>query len=133
MLCSLSQFPTPWGSVRRLQEKSRKSFGRLDDVAFIAAHTKPGEPVALITNLGQRLSREAGVDDVTPYSGVPSMPTRMQLTETIEQLGEKGGTKLFFQERVGVWPGMLEAIEHFGFRIAASEPPAPGEARRPTG
>ncbi|HXF31220.1 MAG TPA: hypothetical protein VN522_06835 [Solirubrobacterales bacterium] len=126
MVCSLAQFPAPWKSVRRLERNSPEIFQPSADEAFIGAYVKPGEPVALLAQLGQRMSRVLGVDDVTPYSAVPSMPTRMQLKETIEQLRENGGTKVFFQERTEVWPEMPAAIEHFGFHeVAASEPPAP--------
>ena len=132
MLCSLSQCPAPWLSVRRLQEKSPEIFKMPADVSFIAAHTVPGEPVALITNLGQRIGREAGVDDVTPYSGVPSMPTEEQLTETIDQLVEAGGTKLFLRESDETWSNILPALLGSGWtEVVASEPP-PREERSDT-
>ncbi len=82
--------------------------------------------MALLTNLGQRMSREAGVDDVTPYSAVPSMPARIQLKETIAQLREADGTKVFFQEMPGVWPEIIPALKNYGYRqVAESEPPLP--------
>jgi hypothetical protein len=132
MVCSLAQFPAPWKSVSRLQSNSPEIFQPSADEAFIGPRVTHGEPVALLTELGQRISRVVGVDDVTPYSAVESMPTRVQLKETIEQLREEGGTKIFFQERVGVWPQMPEAIENLGFRpVAESEPPAPDGAVAP--
>jgi hypothetical protein len=132
MVCSLAQFPAPWKSISRLESNSPEIFQPSADEAFIGPRVNPGEPVALLTDLGQRISRVVGVDDVTPYSAVESMPTRVQLKETIEQLHEEGGTKIFFQERVGVWPQMIQGIENFGFRpVAESEPPAPGGAVSP--
>jgi hypothetical protein len=126
MVCSLAQFPAPWHSIRRLQSHSEETFQPVADVAFIGTHVEAGEKVALLANLGQRESRELGIDDLTEYSAVPSMPTKMQLKETIERLREEGGTKIFFQEWIAVWPEMPAAIEHFGYReVAASEPPPP--------
>jgi hypothetical protein len=126
LVCSLAQFPAPWRSVERLERHGPEIFEPTGDAQFVAANTKPGEPVVLLTNLGQRISREAGVDDVTPYSGVPSMPTKAQLTETLEHLREEGGTKVFFREAPENWPELVPALEHLGFRqIGASEPAAP--------
>lgn len=125
MVCSLAQFPAPWKSLQRLERNGPETFQPEADVAFVAANARPHEHVALLTNLGQRMSREAGVDDVTPYSAVPSMPTRIQLKETIEQLRETGGTKVFFQETAGIWPEMLQAIESYGFHQVVASAPAP--------
>ncbi len=126
LVCSLAQFPAPWQSIKRLERNSPNTLSSPADAQFIAANSKPGEPVALITNLGQQLSREAGVFDVTPYSGIPSMPTRSQLTETIEQLREEGGNKVFLREAAETWPEMLTALKAAGYReVKATEPPAP--------
>jgi hypothetical protein len=128
LVCSLAQFPAPWRSLHRLGATSPETFQPAADVAFVAANAKPGEPVVLLTNLGQRISREAGVDDVTPYSGVASMPTRTQLTETLERLREDGGDKVFLHQEPTTWSGLLPALEAEGFRqVKASEPePPPG-------
>jgi hypothetical protein len=126
LVCSLAQFPAPWHSIKRLERQGPEIFKAPLDAQFIGANAKPGEPVALITNLGQRLSREAGVDDVTPYSGIPSMPTKGQLTETVKQLREAGGTKVFLREATETWPEILPALEADGFHeVKASEPSAP--------
>jgi hypothetical protein len=125
LVCSLAQFPAPWLSIQRLQKKSPETFRYPADVAFIAAHTKPGEPVVLLTNLGQRISREAGVDDLTPYSAVASMPTRVQLRETIEALGEAGGTKVFLRQTEETWPELIPALKRDGFRQVVATEPAP--------
>lgn len=126
LLCSLAQFPAPWHSIKRLERHGPEIFKAPVDAQFIRTNAEQGEPVALITNLGQRLSREAGVDDVTPYSGIPSMPTKGQLTETVEGLREAGGTKIFLREAAETWPEMLPALEADGFHeVRASEPPAP--------
>ena len=54
------------------------------------------------------------------------MPTKIQLTETLDQLREAGGTKVFLREAPETWPEMLPAIEAAGYRqVKATEPPAP--------
>lgn len=132
LVCSLAQFPAPWRSIERLERPGPETFQPSVDVAFVAANAKPGEPVALLTNLGQRISREAGVDDVTPYSGIASMPTRIQLTETLEQLREAGGTKVFLRETPEAWPELTPALEHHGFHVVgANELAAPEGAFPP--
>jgi hypothetical protein len=127
LVCSLAQFPAPWQSIKRLERNGPEILKAPPaDIAYITANTRPGEPVALITNLGQRIAREADVYDVTPYSGIPSMPTRVQLRETVEDLRKEGGHKFFVRDALETWPELIPALEHFGFRqLGASEPPAP--------
>lgn len=131
MVCSLAQFPAPWHSIKRLERKEIEVFRAPADAEFIAAHTKPGEPVALLTELGQRISDESGVDDVTPYSGVLSMPTRGQLTETLDRLRDEHGTKIFLRENGSTWPELLPALKAHGFRVTAVRKPTPEEGGVP--
>jgi hypothetical protein len=122
-VCSLAQFPAPWRSIERLRSPAPiEALQPTADVAFVAAHSRPGETVALLATLGQRISREADVDDVLPYTGILSMPTREQLTETLENLREDHGTTLYVREGEA-WPELIPAIERRGFRpVAATEP-----------
>ena len=123
-VCSLAQFPTPWGSIERLRTPAPVELlqPRIE-AEFVAAHTTPGEPVAVLSSLGQRMSREAGIDDVTPYTGSASMPTRQQFRETLDRLDEAGGSTVILREGEAL-PEMLPALEHEGFRISAREPAA---------
>jgi hypothetical protein len=122
MVCSLAQFPTPWGSIHRLRTPAAEElFQPRAEAAFVTAHTTPGEPVAMLPSLGQRISREAGVDDITPYTGSPSMPTRQQLRETLDRLREAGGDTVIISELEAL-PEMIPALERDNFRITAREP-----------
>jgi hypothetical protein len=126
-VCSLSQFPAPWSQFDRLRTHApTRLFEPTDETAFVAAHTRPGEPVALLTELGQRISRNARVDDVTPYTGMASMPTRQQLDTTLRRLRVTGGTTVFVRTSEA-WPEVFAALEQRGFkRIAESAPVTTG-------
>ena len=126
MVCSLAQFPTPWGSVERLRSSTGvELFQPRAEAEFVAAHTRPGEPVAMLPSLGQRISREAGVEDVTPYTGSASMPTKQQFGEMLSRLREAGGSTVVLSE-VEALPEMIPALERDGFRISAREPSSSG-------
>jgi hypothetical protein len=123
-LCSLAQFPAPWSSLRRLTSPdSVQLFQPTAEVDFVRGHVRRGQPVALLTYLGQRTSREAHVDDVTPFSGLLSMPTMPQLAQTISQLRAAGGHQIVLYVGNDYWPEMLPAIEHDGFRLVAVNAP----------
>jgi hypothetical protein len=58
------------------------------------------------------------VTDVTPYTGMESMPTREQLAETLRLLRRAGGSKVISVPE-GPVPETLEAVERAGFETAA--------------
>lgn len=121
-VCSLAQFPTPWGSLERLRSPaSVELFRPRAEAEFVAAHSTPDEPVAFLSRLGQRLSHEAGVDNVTSYTGSISMPTKQQLRETVSRLREAGGSNVVLRESEA-WPEMIPALERAGFQLIAREP-----------
>ncbi len=80
--------------------------------------TRPGEPVAILAPVGHRLALLAGVRDVTPYTGMESMPTREQLTETLRLLRESGGRKVIAVVE-GAVPETVHAVEQAGFELDA--------------
>lgn len=131
-VCSLAQVPAPWRSIERLRRPAPVELLQpADEVAFVTANSKPGEKVALLTSLGQRTDREADVDDVMPYSGIASMPTRQQLAEALSRLRQAGGTTVYLREGEA-WPEIVPALERAGFRVvAASEPPSKTDAPPP--
>jgi hypothetical protein len=120
-VCSLAQFPTPWGSIQRLRSPAATElFQPRAEARFVAAHTRPGEPVAMLPSLGQRISREADVDDTTPYTGSASMPTKQQFREMLSRLREAGGSTVIVSEPEAL-PEMIPALEREEFRISARE------------
>jgi hypothetical protein len=124
-VCSLAQFPTLSGSIDRLRAPTSVEIMQPRvEAEFVAAHTRPGEAVAVLSSLGQRMSREAHIDDVTPYTGSASMPTKEQFRETLSRLREAGGSTVVLRESE-LPRGVLPALEQEGFRVTARES-APG-------
>jgi hypothetical protein len=120
LVCSLAQTPTPWGQARRLADTGPHVFARPPGQAFVAAHTRPGEPVVLFTGLGHRIAYNAGIDDVERYTGSRSVQTEEQLAESAEALRAAGGRKLFVWTR-DTFPSAITAIER-GFERRARGP-----------
>jgi hypothetical protein len=113
--CSLAQTPTPWSQVDRLRERgSEHVVGQPAAVRFVAAATKPGEPVVILAPLSHRIGYDAGVTNVAPYSGIESMPTRGQLDKAIAALRDAGGRRLFTAFDLTP-PGMPAALRRAGF------------------
>ncbi|HEV7773196.1 MAG TPA: hypothetical protein VGO48_07940 [Conexibacter sp.] len=121
LVCSLAQMPTPWSQVSRLQNTGIHIYGHPVGETFIDAHTDPGEAVAILTPLGHRVAYNAGITDVTPYTGGNSMPTVDQFEEMLRDLRAAGGRKVFLsvpQELVE----LPEALVKRGYTERAREP-----------
>jgi len=121
LVCSLAQTPAPWTQIDRLGDTTTERIVDPTAVAFVRQHTRPGEPVAVLTTSGHRLAFLAGVVDVTPYTGLESMPTRGQLGETLRMLRDAGGHVVFVGPSVAA-PEAVRAMEHIGFRHIATQP-----------
>ncbi len=122
LVCSLPQLPAPWLQVQRLERTTARTFDEPAAERFVAAHTRDGERVVVLAQLGHRLAARVGVEDVTPYTGEESMPTREQLDETLALLRREGGTKLFLP--LGEPWGIHGAAERRGFHVVTYERPA---------
>lgn len=120
LVCSLAQTPDPVAQVRRLEATTSARLTTPQAVAFIRGATRPGEPVAILTTVGHRLAVQAGVTDVTPYTGMESMPTREQLVQTLRLLRQAGGRKVIAAGEEAV-PEAVHAVEQAGFRLSAVE------------
>jgi hypothetical protein len=118
LVCSLAQTPNPVGQLRRLDRTTAVRLVMPTAVAFIRGQTRPGERVAILASAGHRLALKAGVTDVTPYTGIESMPTQEQLEETLRALRQAGGHKVITPVE-GQIPEVVQAVEHAGFRVAA--------------
>ncbi len=125
LVCSLAQFPAPWRSLEVLRERAViESFQPAGEASFIAANSRPGEPVVLLMTLGQRASRLADVENLMPYSAIVSMPAEQQLDDTVRRLREAGGSKIFVREGEA-WRGLIPELERSGFRVEAESGPLP--------
>jgi hypothetical protein len=119
--CSLAQTPTPWSQVERLRDTTPTTFAVPDGQAFIAAHTRPGERIAILQTLGHRIGENLGIEDVTPYTGQASMPAAEQLDDTVRMLREEGGSKLFVAIGGPEIPDMRDALTAAGFGPTAED------------
>ncbi|HEX4806906.1 MAG TPA: hypothetical protein VFU94_13490 [Conexibacter sp.] len=119
--CSLAQTPTPWSQVRRLQRTTQAAFREPAGQAFVAAHVHRGERVALLQLLGHRIAANLHVTDVTPYTGLASMPAIEQLADTLRILRREGGSKVFSVVGGQEIPNVRPALEAAGFGMTAED------------
>lgn len=120
MVCSLAQTPTPWGQLDRLRDTAPPILARPHGQAFVAAHTRPGERVALLGLLGHRIGFNVGVVNVSPYSNSLVIATPQQLDETLELLRAEGGRKVFLDMKL-TDAEIQGEVERAGFAFAAGD------------
>ena len=118
LVCSLAQTPLPWAQAERLGRTTQTRLIPPAAVRFVEQHTQPGEPVAILTAGGHRLADLAGVVNVTPYTGMESMPAREQLDETLRILRRAGGRRVIAAVEETV-PEAVPAVEQAGFELTA--------------
>jgi hypothetical protein len=123
--CTLAQTPSPFEQVRRIGQPTQSANGvpaggfRPRALArLVAARTRPGEAVAIISPLGHRVAREAGVVNVSPYTGFEQMPAREQLDETVAILRREGGATVFVAQAPP--SGLDTELTRLGLRFTRS-------------
>jgi hypothetical protein len=95
-ICSIAQTPTPWGQIQRLRHETRVPLlGHNPTERFIARYTRRGERVLLLTPVGHRYAVDLGLDNVSPYASIESIPTLNELDDAIRALQAAHGTKAF--------------------------------------
>jgi hypothetical protein len=124
--CSLAQVPSPWDQVRRIQGSTSvgqpgsvppQAFRHAALTQIVAERTRPGEAVVIISALGHRVARQAGVVNVSPYTGIEQMPAWEQMRETVGILAREGGTKVFVAQPPP--PGLEQELNRLGFQTAS--------------
>ncbi len=120
MTCSLAQTPTPWGQLDRLGRTAPQILAQPHGQAFVVAHTRPGERVAILGLLGHRVGFNAGVVNVSPYSTSLVIATFDQLHETIAMLRDEGGRKLFVDLKLAD-AEIQGAVEQEGFAFVRAD------------
>ena len=118
--CSLAQTPTPWSQVDRLQATGEAMFRAPFGQAFVAAHVRRGEHVAILQELGHRIAENVGVTNVSPYTTSFATPAVGQLQDVVRALRREGGTKVFVPTTPSAIPDVRPALAADGFgRVAA--------------
>jgi hypothetical protein len=120
LLCSLAQTPTPGPQLARIRERTAVPIfiAAPAAVRLVETTTRPGEKVAILTQLGHRVAYETGVVNVSPYTSVESIPTAQQLQRTIDALHAAGGHKLYLPLYPPFLdPAILQAVQQAGFVV----------------
>jgi hypothetical protein len=129
LACSLAQTPTPWSQVERLRRSTFPIYAHPMGEPFMAARTRPGESVAILTQLGHRAAYNLGVVNVAPYAERGSMFTVQQLDETLDALRAAGGRKVFVALSPD-WSTLPGAFARRGYAETAREPDGVAELSR---
>ncbi|HEU0317632.1 MAG TPA: hypothetical protein VFR49_09910, partial [Solirubrobacteraceae bacterium] len=121
---ALTQFPAPWTELRRIAGRAtQQPYDRTAASAFVRRTARPGEPVVVLEALGPLIAREAGVENVSPYSEVWAVWSEEQLTEIVDALHRAQGTR-FYLGRAGAAPGIPVSLARAGFARVAYDPPS---------
>jgi hypothetical protein len=121
MVCSLAQIPTPWSQVERLGRTTpTPAFTDNATERFVASVTTRGEPVALLVDAGHRVAYDLGLDNVSPYASIESMPSEEQFRTTLDALRRAHGHKLFAYARQTL-PEQGRAFERGGLRLVRTD------------
>ncbi len=122
LACSLAQTPLPWKQVERIEATEAQEgfdFQRADVVAFVKAHTHPGEHAMFLLQLSHRVADSAGIEDVTPYTSA-SIVTEEELEQSLKVLHDEGGHSVFVE--AGTVAETVLALGRHGFRRVATTP-----------
>jgi len=120
--CSLAQTPTPWSQVDRLRATGEPVLRAPTGQAFVAAHVRRGEHVAILLQLSHRIADDVGVTNVSPYTTAFATPAVTQLYDVVRALRREGGRKVFLPTQPLSMNDVRPALAQVGFgRVAADE------------
>jgi hypothetical protein len=122
LACSLAQTPSPIAQAKRIAADGPRILQPPPAEPFVAANAAPGEPVAILAELGHRIAYDLGIDDVTPYTGNESIQTAEQLEDTLGALYAAGGSKVFLSAGGLATAGLREGLSAHGLRRVAATP-----------
>lgn len=137
-VCSLAQTPAPWSQIERLQapfaattespnpsplvpstDPATRTF-----VASLAEGpsdfvVKSGAPVAILLTTGHRIADAYDVVNVSPYTGIHSLPTVQRVNATIDALREAGGNTIVLPNPLT--PSIFTVLERRGFQLLTDD------------
>jgi hypothetical protein len=117
LACSIAQISSPWAQAQRIAADGEPMFAQPVGQAFVAAHTRRGESVLIMTTLGHRIAVNLDLDDVEMYTGTRSLQTEEQLEDSIGALSRAGGHKAFVLASQ-TYPALIGALQR-NFRLQA--------------
>lgn len=92
--CSLAQTPTPWAQVERLEARAAPVAVSSPALRQLLVDYGGGRPEAIMSVIGHRVAYEAGIVDVSPFSGMLLIITIQQFHETLCALSAAHGRLL---------------------------------------
>ena len=96
MIASIDRFPLPWQQVDRIGADGTARFDNVEQQRFIEERTEPGEKVLILGwELDHRIAERAGVQNVSPFFGVPALLGPNETERAIDQLEDAGGERAF--------------------------------------
>jgi hypothetical protein len=132
--CSVVQTPAPWTQLARFgapftpSESSKSPLPLLPSTdpatrEFVASLAdgrsryvvEPGAPVAIMMRTGHRIAEVYDLRNVTPNTGIDSMPTDQLAEDALDALEEAGGNTVILPNPVD--RGIFSVLERRGFRL----------------
>jgi hypothetical protein len=128
-IAALPSAPLPWSQVDRLSTPAPvRLFEQPAARAFVAAHTTPGDHVAILTLLGHRLAHDLGLVNVSPFSTLEAVLTPHQFSLVVEEIRRSDAQAVFLrtpESTIGEEPGpvsqMVDALAQDGFSPVEQE------------
>jgi hypothetical protein len=118
-VCSLAQTPAPWTQIKRLEARGAPVGVASPALRRILVAYGGGKPEAILGGIPDRVAYEAGVVDVSPYTGMVAIFTVQQFDETLCALRAAGG-QLLVLPIAGATKAFWTAAEHAGFTLFGS-------------
>ena len=132
MIAAIARVPAPWSQIDRLSGSGRAVNDTPNAQRFIESHTSPGEKILVIgTPVDHRLAERAGVANVSPLNGFPSLISPAEADRTLDQLEDEGGSEVFeaVTAHTPLDPSRLFSIPEFatilrqrGYRLVEQDP-----------
>jgi hypothetical protein len=113
-ICALAETPAPWSQISRLERTRAHVLQQPVITRFVAEHTRPGEPVAILTPLGHRIAYEVGITNVSPYAFLEVISTRQQFQNVLDDMRRTRAHKIFMPDWYAV-PAFYAALTEEGF------------------
>ncbi|HMJ03417.1 MAG TPA: hypothetical protein VK506_10775, partial [Conexibacter sp.] len=133
--CSLAQTPLPWSQIERLgagftpsvaapEENPLVPSNDPDTRTFVASVAdgrsrfvvKESAPVAILLTTGHRVAEAYDVVNVSPYTGLFSMPTVERVNAVVDDLRAAGGNTVILPNPLPT--GFLDLLTARGFEVA---------------
>jgi hypothetical protein len=117
---SLHSLPAPWTQLARLRDTtSPPLYAEAAPARFIGARTHPGERVAILVPMGDRVARQLGLADVSPYAFIETLVSRRQWRKLIAAMRRERARALFAPSDLLV-PAQRRLLARAGFVQRAS-------------